>query len=53
MNKAVTYMVKKINWLCWFALVILWNYGFPNATPPQDVIVAVISSILFIIIHMI
>ena len=46
-------MVKKINWLCWFALVILWNYGFPNATPLQDVIVAVILSILFIIIQMV
>ena len=44
-------MVKKINWLCWFALVILWNYGFPNATPLQDVLVAVILSILFIIIQ--
>tara|TARA_B000000437_G_scaffold213172_1_gene185581 strand:+ start:323 stop:721 length:399 start_codon:yes stop_codon:yes gene_type:complete len=43
-------MAKKINWLCWFVLVILWNYGFPNATPLQDVIVAVILSILFIII---
>ena len=31
--------------------IILWNYGFPNATPLQDVIVAVILSILFIIIQ--
>ena len=44
-------MVKKINWLLWLILVILWNYGFPNATPLQDVIVAVILSILFIIIQ--
>ena len=43
-------MIKKINWLAWLALVILWNYGYPNATPLQDVIVAVILSILFIII---
>ena len=41
---------EKINWLAWLVLVILWNYGFPNATPLQDVIVAVILSILFIII---
>ena len=27
-----------------------WNYGFPDAAPLQDVIVAVILSILFIII---
>jgi len=44
-------MYKKINWVAWFVLVILWNYGFPNATPLQDVLVAVILSILFIIIQ--
>ncbi len=44
-------MVKKINWFLWLILVILWNYSFPNATPLQDVIVAVILSILFIIIQ--
>ncbi len=45
-------MIKKINWILWLGLVILWNYGFPQATPFQDVIVAVILSILFIIIQM-
>ena len=45
-------MVKKINWTAWLILVILWNYGFPQATPFQDVIVAVFLSILFIIIQM-
>ena len=44
-------MIKKINWLAWLVLVILWNYGFPNATPLQDVLVAVILSVLFIIIN--
>jgi len=44
-------MIKKINWLLWLAFVILWNFGFPSATPLQDVIVAVILSILFIIIQ--
>ena len=43
-------MFKKINWLAWLVLVILWNYGFPDATPLQDVLVAVILSVLFIII---
>ena len=52
MSKVVKLMIKKINWLAWLALVILWNYGFPNATPLQDVLVAVILSILFIIIQM-
>ena len=45
-------MYKKINWIAWLALVVLWNYGFPQATPFQDVIVAVFLSILFIIIHL-
>ena len=50
MNKVVKLMIKKINWFAWLILVILWNYGFPKATPLQDVIVAVILSILFVII---
>ncbi len=44
-------MFKKINWIIWLALVIIWNYGFPEAPPFQDVLVAVILSILFIIIQ--
>ena len=44
-------MLKKVNWLAWLVLVILWNYGFPNASPLQDVLVAVILSVLFIIIN--
>tara|TARA_B100001248_G_scaffold255373_1_gene234996 strand:- start:485 stop:667 length:183 start_codon:yes stop_codon:yes gene_type:complete len=44
--------MKKINWVVWLVLVILWNYGFPQASPFEDVIVAVILSILFIIIRM-
>jgi len=44
-------MKNKINWLVWLFLVILWNYGFPNATPFQDVLVAVILSVLFIIMQ--
>ena len=46
-------MIKKINWTAWLILVILWNYGFPQATPFQDVIVAVFLSILFIIIQLV
>tara|TARA_Y100001958_G_C21017000_1_gene394968 strand:- start:413 stop:601 length:189 start_codon:yes stop_codon:yes gene_type:complete len=44
-------MIKKINWLAWLLLVILWNYGYPKATPFQDVLVAVILSVFFIIIQ--
>ena len=50
--KVVKSMLEKINWFVLLVLVILWNYGFPQATPIQDVIVAVILSILFIIIKM-
>jgi len=46
-------MIKKLIWLIWLILVILWNFGFPEATPFQDVIVAVILSLLFIIIKLI
>ena len=45
-------MIEILSWLAWLILVILWNYGFPEATPFQDVIVAVILSLLFIIIKL-
>ena len=45
-------MIKKTNWIAWLILVILWNYRFPEATPLQDVLVAVFLSILFIIIQL-
>jgi len=44
-------MIKKINWVVWLILVILWNYGFPKASPFQDVLVAVILSVFLIIIQ--
>jgi len=44
-------MIKKINWIIWLLFVILWNYGFPDASPFQDVLVAVFLSIFFIIIQ--
>ncbi len=36
---------KIINWLAWLVLVILWNYGYPEASPFLDVLVAVILSL--------
>ena len=51
MSKVAKLMFNKINWFAWLVLVILWNYGFPKATPIQDVLVAVILSVLFIIIQ--
>ena len=44
--------LEKLNWIVWLILVILWNFGFPDATPLQDVILAVILSLLFIIIKL-
>ncbi len=43
-------MIEIFVWMIWLILVILWNYGYPKATPFLDVIVAVILSLLFIII---
>ena len=44
-------MIKKyLNWFVWLFLVILWNYGFPKASPLEDVLVAVLLSIMFIFI---
>jgi hypothetical protein len=51
MSKVVKQMIKKIIWFVWLLSIILWNYGFPNASPLQDVLVAVFLSILFIIIQ--
>ncbi len=44
-------MFKILNWIAWLILVILWNYGFPEASPFLDVLVAVILSLLFIIMQ--
>jgi hypothetical protein len=52
MNTVVKQMFRKINWITWLILVILWNYGFPKASPFEDVLVAVFLSILFIIIQL-
>ena len=30
-------MIDRINWLAWLILVILWNYGYPDASPLLDV----------------
>ena len=33
-------------YIIWLVAVILWNFGVPNATPTEDVIVAIILSFL-------
>jgi hypothetical protein len=44
---------NKINilyWFAWFTLVIIWNYGYPEAKPIYDVLIAAVLSIIFILI---
>ena len=46
-------MKKKIEiviWILWLTLVILWNYGYPEASPFFDVIVAIVLSLINIFI---
>ena len=33
-------------YLIWLIGVILWNFGYPTATPMEDVIVAILLSLL-------
>ena len=42
--------IKIINWTIWVILVIIWNYGYPEASPFLDVLIAVILSLLNLIL---
>ena len=35
-------------YIIWLIGVIIWNFGFPNASPIEDVIVAILLSFLSI-----
>ena len=35
-------------YIIWLVGVVLWNFGFPKATPLEDVIIAVLLSFLTI-----
>ena len=37
-------------WSLWLLLIIIWNYGWPTASPLSDVLVAVLLSLFFILI---
>ena len=39
-----------IIWLAWAVLVFLWNYGYPEASPFLDVLIAILLSLTNIII---
>ena len=38
-------------YIIWLIGVVLWNFGFPNATPIADVIVAILLSLLSIMLN--
>ena len=40
-------MIEKLSWITWLILIIVWNYGFPGATPIYDVGVAIILKHIF------
>ena len=50
LNKMLKMYKDIICWSIWVMLVVLWNYGFPNASPLHDVLVAIALSIIFILI---
>ncbi len=50
MNKTKFKKKELIRWFFWLWLIIIWNYGYPEASPLEDVIVAVILSLIFIVL---
>ncbi len=42
--------IEIISWFVWLLFVILWNYGYPAASPFLDVLVAIILSIINIML---
>ncbi len=45
--------MKNLNliiWFVWAVLVILWNYGYPEASPFLDVLIAILLSLINITI---
>ncbi len=50
MKKLKSKYQRLIKWFIWLFLVILWNYGYPDASPLEDVIIAVVLSLLFTVL---
>ena len=42
--------IKITLWISWLFFLTLWNYGYPEASPFLDVLVAVLLSILNLIL---
>jgi len=36
---------KSIIWVLWLVLIVVWNYKYPNASPQNDVLVALFLSL--------
>jgi len=36
--------------IVWLIMVVAWNYGYPEASPLQDVVVAVVLSLFNLIL---
>ena len=49
-TKIVIFLILIINnmkiYIIWLIGVILWNFGYPTATPVEDVVVAILLSLL-------
>ena len=39
-------MSKRLSWLFWLILVIVWNFGYPTASPLEDVVAAIFLSFI-------
>tara|TARA_Y100000817_G_scaffold220353_1_gene173812 strand:- start:244 stop:402 length:159 start_codon:yes stop_codon:yes gene_type:complete len=42
--------IKILIFILWLILVILWNYGFPSASPLLDVIAAILLAFFQILV---
>ncbi len=50
MKKIKNDIKRPAKWFVWLIFVILWNYGYPDASPLEDVIVAVVLSLLLTVL---
>tara|TARA_B110000240_G_C13209549_1_gene329787 strand:+ start:236 stop:400 length:165 start_codon:yes stop_codon:yes gene_type:complete len=50
LKKKIRKKQEIILWLIWLALVVFWNFGYPEAKPIYDILIAVFLSLIFILI---
>jgi len=46
LNKMSRKKKNSLFWIIWLILVILWNFGYPEASPTHDVLIAIVLSLL-------